>query len=116
MLLRIGAMEEDTMPSKHERKMMKFDKYVAEMRAAGCVVIAYSPDDVRNAITYQFADSMTDPAFEFHPDVDLVQVAQDTHEDDGLWDTLSEAVGYSYKCAVESVGDYARQVEREEVI
>lgn len=116
MLLHIGAMEVDTMPSKHERKMKKFDKYVAEMRDAGCVVIAYSPDDVRNAIRYEFADSMTDPKFEFHPNVDLVQVAQDTHEDDGLWDALSTAVGYAYCCAAEAAGDYARQVEREETI
>ncbi len=104
----------DTMPS--EEQMRKFDQYIAEMREAGCVVIAYAPEDVRNAITYHLADSMTDSTFEFHPDVDLVQVAQDTHEDDGLWDALSEAVAYSYKCAVEAVGDYARQVEREETI
>jgi hypothetical protein len=83
------------MATKHERKMQKFDRYVAEMRAAGCVVIAYSPDDVRNAITYQFADSSAD--FEWHPEVNLVQVAQDVHEDDGLWDYLSEAVGYTYR-------------------
>jgi len=104
------------MATKHERKMAKFDKYVAEMRAAGCVVIAYSPTDVHNAITYQFADSMTDPKFELHPMVDLVQVAQDTHEDDGLWDTLSEAVAYAYKCEVEGMDDYARQQEKEEVL
>ena len=104
------------MPSKYERKMQKFDKYVQEMRAAGCVVIAYTPDDVRSAITYQFADSMSDPKFEFHPDVDLVQVAQDVHEDDGLWDTLSEAVAYAYKCEVEGMDDYARQQEKEEVV
>jgi hypothetical protein len=84
------------MPSKYERKMKKFDKYVAEMRAAGCVVIAYSPTDVYNAITYQFADSMTDPKFEWHPEVDLVHVAQDVQEDDGLWDYLSETVGQTY--------------------
>ena len=97
------------MPSKHERKMAKFDKYVAEMRAAGCVVIAYTPDDVRNAITYQFADSSTE--FEWHPEVDLVQVAQDVHEDDGLWDYLSEAVGYTYR---NTCNEYDR--EKEEVI
>jgi hypothetical protein len=83
------------MPSKHERKMQKFDKYVAEMRAAGCVVIAYAPDDVRNAITYQLADSSHE--FEWHPEVDLVQVAQDVHEDDTLWDALSEAVAHTYR-------------------
>lgn len=104
------------MPSKYERKMKKFDKYVAEMRAAGCVVIAYTPDDVRNAITYQFADSMTDPKFELHPMVDLVQVAQDTHEDDYLWDAMSNAVGHAYKCEVEGMDDYARQQDKEEVL
>lgn len=88
------------MATKHERKMKKFDKYVAEMRAAGCVVIAYSPTDVYNAITYQLADSMTDHRFEFHPEVDLVQVAQDTHEDDTLWDAMSEAVAFAYGRAV----------------
>jgi len=88
------------MPSKHERKMQKFDKYVAEMRASGCVVIAYAPEDVRNAITYHLADSMTDSTFEFHPDVNLVQVAQDTHEDDTLWDALSGAVAFAYGRAV----------------
>ena len=88
------------MPSKHERKMQKFDKYVAEMRAAGCVVIAYSPDDVRKAITYELSDGMSDHKFEFHPEVDLVQVAQDTHEDDTLWDSLSEAVAFAYGRAV----------------
>ena len=92
--------------------MQKFDKYVAEMRAAGCVVIAYSPDDVRNAITYQLADSMSDDRFEFHPEVDLMQVAQDTHEDDTLWDALSGAVAFAYGRAVaeEHFG-----LEREEV-
>jgi predicted 3-demethylubiquinone-9 3-methyltransferase (glyoxalase superfamily) len=100
------------MPSKHERKMQKFDKYVAEMRAAGCVVIAYSPDDVRNAITYQLADSMSDHKFEFHPDVDLMQVAQDTHEDDTLWDAISEAVGFAYGRAV---AETHFGLEREEV-
>jgi hypothetical protein len=85
------------MPSKYERKMAKFDRYVGEMREAGCVVIAYSPDDLRNAITYEFADSMTDPKFEFHPDVNLVHVAQDTHEDDTLWRSLSEAVAHTYR-------------------
>jgi len=97
------------MATKHERKMLKFDKYVAEMRAAGCVVIAYSPDDVRNAITYQFADSSHE--FEWHPSVDLVQVAQDVHEDDGLWDYLAEAVGYTYRNAC---NEYDR--EKEEVL
>jgi hypothetical protein len=83
------------MATKHERKMQKFDKYVAEMRAAGCVVIAYAPDDVRNAITYQLADSSHE--FEWHPEVDLVQVAQDTHDDDTLWDALSESVAHTYR-------------------
>lgn len=83
------------MTKTNARTLKKFDKYVAEMREAGCVVIAYSPDDVRNAITYQFADSSA--GFEWHPEVDLVQVAQDVHEDDGLWDYLSEAVGYTYR-------------------
>jgi hypothetical protein len=103
------------MPSKYERKMKKFDKYVAEMRAAGCVVIAYTPDDVRNAITYQFADSMSDPAFEFHPRVNLVEVAQDTHEDDYLWDAISNAVGHSYKMSVEAIDQYEREQDDEEV-
>ena len=101
------------MPSKHERKMQKFDRYVAEMRAAGCVVIAYSPDDVRNAITYQLADSSHE--FEWHPWVDLVEVAQDTHEDDGLWDTLSEAVAFSYKMSIEAIEQYEREQTKEEV-
>ena len=100
------------MATKHERKMKKFDKYVAEMRAAGCVVIAYSPTDVYNAIKYQFADSMTDPKFEFHPDVNLVQVAQDTHEDDTLWDALSEAVAFAYGRAV---AETHFGIEKEEV-
>ena len=104
------------MASKYERKMQKFDKYVAEMRAAGCVVIAYSPTDVHNAITYQFADSMTDPKFELHPWVNLVEVAQDVHEDDGLWDALSEAVGYSYKMSIEAIEQYEREQTAEEVI
>jgi hypothetical protein len=99
------------MPNNYDRKMKKFEKYVAEMREAGCVVIAYTPDDVRNAITYQFADSMTDPKFEFHPMVDLMQVAQDAHEDDYLWDAMSNAVGHAYKCEVEGMDDYARDVE-----
>lgn len=80
---------------RKEAQLRKFDKYVAEMRAAGCVVVAYSSDDVRNAITYQFADSSHE--FEWHPKVDLMQVAQDVHEDDGLWDYIAEAVGYTYR-------------------
>ena len=104
------------MPSKYERKMQKFDKYVAEMRAAGCVVIAYTPNDVRSAITYHFADSMSDPKFEFHPWVDLVEVAQDTHEDDGLWDTLTEAVAYSYRMSIEAIEQYEREQTAEEVL
>ena len=103
------------MPSKHERKMQKFDKYVAEVRAAGCVVIAYSPDDVRNAITYQFADSMTDSTFEFHPWVNLVEVAQDTHEDDALWDALSESVAFMYSRQLAAIEEYERDEALEEV-
>ena len=98
------------MPSKNERKMRKFDKYVAEMRKAGCVVIAYSPTDVYNAITYQLAPQSGE--FEFHPDVDLVQVAQDTHEDDTLWDAISEAVAFAYGRAV---AETHFGLEREEV-
>ena len=104
------------MPSKYDRKMKKFNRYVEEMREAGCVVIAYTPDDVRNAITYQFGESMTDPKFEFHPRVSLVLVAQDTHEDDYLWEAMSNAVGHAYQCEVEGQNDYARQQEREEVL
>lgn len=98
------------------RTLKKFDRYVSEMRDAGCVVIAYTPEDVRSAILYQLATSMTDPAFEWHPDVDLVQVAQDVHEDDTLWDSLSEACAYAYKSECEAMDDFARQQEREEVI
>ena len=101
------------MPSKHERKMQKFDKYVAEMRAAGCVVIAYSPDDVRKAITYELSDSSH--GFEFHPWVDLVQVAQDTHEDDALWDALSESVAFMYSRELAAIEEYERDQALEEV-
>lgn len=97
------------MTKTNQRTLKKFDRYVAEMRAAGCVVIAYSPDDVRNAITYQFADSSHE--FEWHPDVDLVQVAQDTHEDDGLWDTLSEAVAHTYRISCGTWDEYNDQEE-----
>ena len=77
--------------SEKKRSNKQFDKYIAKMRAAGCVVIAYSPDDLRNAIAYQLGTS-SDEKFEFHPLVDLADIAKDAHEDDSLWDALSESV------------------------
>lgn len=115
MLLHIGAMEEDTMPTDHERLMTKFDEYVAEMRDAGCVVIAYTPDDVRKAISYQLG-TRSDEEFEFHPLVDLIEVAKDTHEDDTLWDALSESIAWMYSRSLEAALEYEADEQAEEEV
>jgi hypothetical protein len=87
----------------------KMDRYVKEMREAGCIVIVYTPEDVRNCLAELHQTDELDKR------VSLMDVATDVHEDDAVWDAMSEAVNHAYVCLVEGEDDYERQQAREEV-
>jgi hypothetical protein len=93
--------------SKLGKKEM--DRYVEEMRKAGCVVIVYTPEDVRNCLAELYQTDELDER------VSLMDVATDVHEDDAVWDAMSEAVDRAYVCLVDGEDDYERQQEREGV-
>ena len=76
----------------------KMDRYVEEMRKAGCVVILYTPEDVRNCLAELYQVD------ELNERVSLMDVATDVHEDDAVWDTMSKAVDRAYRCLVEKEG------------
>jgi hypothetical protein len=44
-----------------------------------------------------------------------VEVAQDTHEDDALWDALSESVAFMYSRQLAAIDEYERDEALEEV-
>lgn len=90
----------------------EMDRYVEEMRRAGCVVVVYAPEDVRNCLAELYQTDELDKR------VSLMDVAMDVatgvHQDDAVWDALDAAIRLAYCCLVEGEDDYERQQEREE--